>query len=182
LITLGVIADTHIPDRARNLDPQLLSLFDAAQVKAILHAGDVCVPRILDELGEIAPVHAVRGNRDLWALRQLPLSLELEFEGVRIALTHGHGSLSTYLVDKARFYFEGLKEKHFIDRVAAAFPDVNVVIFGHTHLPVIRLVRDILIFNPGSACCPHILTKIPSAGLLHIDAGGLVKGKIITWS
>jgi putative phosphoesterase len=79
LITLGVIADTHIPDRARSLDPQLLSIFDAAQVKAILHAGDVCVPRILDELGEIAPVHAVRGNRDLWALRQLPLSLEIRF-------------------------------------------------------------------------------------------------------
>jgi uncharacterized protein len=176
-----VIADTHIPDRARALDPRLLERFAAAQVRAILHAGDVCITRTLDELGEIAPVHAVRGNRDLWALRHLPKSVELDYLGIRVALTHGHGGLATYLFDKARFYLYGLREQHFIDRVAEAFPGAGVVVFGHTHLPVNRQVGDILIFNPGSACCPHFLAQTPSAGLIYLEAGGSVKGEIFTW-
>lgn len=181
MTTLGVIADTHIPDRARALDSRLLARFATAEVEAILHAGDVCVPRVLAELAEIAPVHAVRGNRDLWALRHLPISLELDFGGVRVALTHGHGGLRNYMIDKARFFVQGLREQHFITRVAAAFPAAQVVIFGHTHLPFNQRVMDRLVFNPGSACCPHVLTQTPSAGLLHIIAGGQVSGEIFTW-
>src|ERR1700694_5389693 len=96
MVRLGVICDTHIPDRMRALPP---AAFDALQgVDAILHAGDVCVQRVLDALGELAPVYAVRGNRDL-ALR-LPLDRELTFEGVRLGLTHGHGSLLEYAREK----------------------------------------------------------------------------------
>ena len=64
MITLGVVADTHVPDRARQINPDLLRVLRQAQVQAILHAGDVCSQVVLDQLGQIAPVYAVRGNRD----------------------------------------------------------------------------------------------------------------------
>jgi putative phosphoesterase len=181
MITIGVIADTHIPDRSRALDPAMLARFRAAQVQAILHAGDVCIPRVLEELGEIAPVFAVRGNRDIWALRGLPLSLELEFGGVLVGLLHGDGSLASYLLDKARFLVSGIHEQHFTDRAAAHFSRPQVIVYGHTHIPVNRFQQGRLIFNPGSACCPHPEVKTPSAGLLHIGAEGTVQGEIFTW-
>ncbi|MFZ3078594.1 MAG: metallophosphoesterase family protein, partial [Bellilinea sp.] len=63
---LGVVADTHIPDRVRSLHPDLLPGLSAAKVEAILHAGDICSPAVLAVLSQVAPVVAVRGNRD-WA-------------------------------------------------------------------------------------------------------------------
>ena len=64
---LGVVADTHIPDRVRSLHPDLLPGLKAANAEVILHAGDICSPVVLAELSQVAPVVAVRGNRD-WAL------------------------------------------------------------------------------------------------------------------
>jgi len=89
MLTLGVVADTHVPDRARLLNPKVTDIFREAGVVAILHAGDICSPEILDQLGGIALVHAVQGNRDIWRLAHLPPQISLQFEGVNIGLTHG---------------------------------------------------------------------------------------------
>ena len=64
MIRLGVISDTHIPDRARRLNERVIPVFREAGVSAILHAGDVSTPRVLKQLEEVAPVYATRGNRD----------------------------------------------------------------------------------------------------------------------
>src|SRR5512143_3962257 len=97
MTTLGVIADSHIPDRMRDL-PQ--GVYPAlAGVEAILHAGDVCTQRVLDALAAIAPVYAVAGNRDFFL--KLPLERQLTFDGVTIGLTHGHGGWRGYLREKA---------------------------------------------------------------------------------
>src|SRR5215470_12582980 len=94
--------------------------FDAlAGVDAILHAGDICVQRVLDALGELAPVYAVRGNRDL-ALR-LPLDRELTFDGVRLGLTHGHGGFSRYLGEKLLATVVGYYHTRFLRQVRARF-------------------------------------------------------------
>ncbi len=61
---LGVVADTHVPDKAKTLNPQVLAILRQAEVSAILHAGDISSPGVLTALGEIAPVYAVLGNRD----------------------------------------------------------------------------------------------------------------------
>ena len=82
MITLGVLADTHVPDRVTQLNRRVLEIFQRAEVNAILHAGDVSIPRVLEELKQVAPVHAVQGNRDIFYLRQLPMRIELNFEGV----------------------------------------------------------------------------------------------------
>ena len=58
MTTLGVIADTHVPDRRPDLDPQILPIFLQAKVQTILHAGDVSSQKVLDQLSQIAPVLA----------------------------------------------------------------------------------------------------------------------------
>jgi predicted phosphodiesterase len=63
---LGVLADTHIPDRVPGLNPRVLKIFQQARVSEILHAGDVSIPQVLEELRQVAPVSVVQGNRDFF--------------------------------------------------------------------------------------------------------------------
>jgi putative phosphoesterase len=179
MLTLGVIADTHIPDRAPRLQPQIIPIFKQARVKAILHAGDISTPTVLEELRQVAPVYAVRGNRDWFMLRKLPDTLFLEFGSVPIVLTHGHGSLREYLVDKIQFINDGYLLERYQSRLQAAFPKARVIVFGHTHFAVNLWAEGQLLFNPGSAHFPGNDKKAPSLGLLHIEAGGKVSGELV---
>lgn len=179
-ITLGVAADTHVPDRAAGLHPALLDCFSEQKVDAILHAGDICTPDVLVELSRIAPVHAVRGNRDIFFLRSLPDKLNLEFNGISIGLVHGHGNLRNYLTDRLRYYLGGLKILRFRQRAVETFPNSQVIVFGHIHHPVHHWVDRKYLFNPGSACCPDNFPGPPSAGLLFLHQDGSVEGKIFS--
>jgi putative phosphoesterase len=171
LVTLGVVADTHVPDRMRALPP---ALFDAlAGVDAILHAGDVCVQPVLDALARVAPVHAVRGNRDLFV--RLPRALRLEFEGVRLGLIHGHGGLLAYLLEKLRYYTVGFYYGHYLRQVLRSFAkgEVDVIVFGHSHRPYQGRVNGVLLFNPGSVGPDYPPTCGPAIGRLTIDHGAV---------
>lgn len=178
MIILGVLADTHIPDRAVGLNPEIAEVFLEAGVQAILHAGDVSTPRVLEELSRIAPVTAVKGNRDLYRLSYLPRKCSLSYEGVGVGLTHGHGSLRDYLIDKAHYLIFGIQEERFIHRVMAYFPDAQVIVFGHTHLRLNARIKGKLLFNPGSACCMQADSTRPSLGLLRLH-DGKADGEII---
>jgi hypothetical protein len=149
-----------------------------AGVHAILHAGDVSTPQVLAELNSIAPVTAVRGNRDWYRLSELPAQCRLNFEGVEIGLTHGHGRLRDYLVDKAHYLAFGIQEERFIRRVMGDFPDAQVIVFGHTHLQLNAIRGGKLLFNPGSACCLQADSSKPSLGLLRLHQGK-VEGEIV---
>ena len=93
---------------------------------------------------------AVRGNRDWVLMRHLPFVQQLTFGGVSIALTHGHGRLQEYLVDKADYMLHGYHQERFQNRLLAAFPAARVIVFGHTHRPLNLWVGEQLLFNPGS--------------------------------
>ncbi len=179
-ITIGLIADTHVPDRRRQLHPNVVSTFEKAGVAQILHAGDISVPRVLQQLGEIAPVQAVRGNRDWFGLASLPISRTVEIGEVRVGLTHGHVGWRMYVKDKLAFLFSGRPQSfdYFTDRVVAAMPDMDAIVFGHNHEPFVRKIGDQLVINPGSACCQMLPDKPPSVALLHID-GKKVRGEIV---
>jgi putative phosphoesterase len=181
MLTLGVIADTHVPDRSRRLNPKVFSTFEEAKVTAILHAGDISIPKVLTQLEEIAPVHAVRGNRDLFGFRTLPRHRRLTFEGVSIGLTHGHGDWGEYIKEKLMYYFQGPTKFSRFEKIALRlFPDTRVVILGHNHAATNQWQEDQLVFNPGSACCPnkYFPHLSPSVGLLHVD-GEKVEGEIV---
>jgi uncharacterized protein len=125
---IGIISDTHGLLRA-----QVFEVFEG--VEHIVHAGDVGNGDILTELEAIAPVTAVWGNVDGWEIRKrVPEVARVELGGVRIVVVHGM-QLGSPTPEKA----------------AAAHPDAGLVVFGHSHRPVIRQVGPVLAVNPGSA-------------------------------
>jgi putative phosphoesterase len=128
-----VVADTHMRrDWQRTLPDAAIDWLASADV--ILHAGDVIHGFVLDELAAYAPVHSVLGNNDHELTGQLPETLELELAGVRIGMIHDSGP--------ARGRAARLHDR---------FPDRDVVVFGHSHIPCNDPgVDGQLLFNPGS--------------------------------
>jgi putative phosphoesterase len=148
-IAIGLIADTH-----GWLDPAIHDHF--AGVARIVHAGDVGDPEVLRELARIAPVTAVRGNIDWGPLQDLPLTAVIAVAGVRIASLHIAGSpLRPNAAAR--------------DLIARTRPDVLLV--GHSHIPVAGRVLGTLWINPGAAG-HHGFHERRTAALLRVAADG----------
>lgn len=128
-LRLAVVADTHSRPHAA-LAPQLT----AWAPDAILHAGDIGDRAVLDALGAIAPVHAVRGNIDARE-RDLPDVLIINAGPLCIYLTHIAVIGPRLRPDVAR---------------AARAEGATLVVCGHSHVPFIAKERGLTIFNPGS--------------------------------
>jgi putative phosphoesterase len=145
---LGIISDTH-----GLLRPEVFDAF--REVDHILHGGDVGPAALLDELGAIAPVTAVYGNTDGWDLRgRLPQVAKVRLDGFDIVLTHGDqlGSPTP-------------------EKLNAAFPDAEIIVFGHTHRPLLTVVDLVVtVMNPGSAGPPRFGLP-PSVGIMELEAG-----------
>ena len=175
-ITLGVVADSHIPERMKRAPEDALTCFRSARVSAILHAGDMTHPQVLHQFEQIAPVIAVRGNRDIWTRDgwRLPLYRVLEFGGVSIGLTHGHGGLWEYLWEKVLYYTIGFSLTRYLNKLPMKFPqDVKVIVFGHTHRIANEWMDGRLLFNPGSLGPEYYSPVGAAVGLLHIRSGSV---------
>lgn len=129
---LLIISDTHI-DSIENLPAKVLSA--ANEVDGIIHAGDVVGLKLIQQLKAVNPnVYAVKGNMDTHtSAYALPATLQLEFEGVKVGVMHGDGS--PYTLEARLFY---------------TFPEVDIIIHGHTHIPFWGEVDGQYILNPGS--------------------------------
>jgi hypothetical protein len=176
-----VIADTHIPDRSREIPPQALEVFRREQVTRIIHAGDISIRSALATIEEIAPVTAVRGNRDLLYFGPLPYTSRIRVEDILIGITHGQGSWLRYLRDRVMMVFGAPKKFSYYEQIARRqMPDVRVVVLGHNHAPANYWFERQLIFNPGSPAHPNpaIPNLRPSVGLLRVD-GHNVDGEIV---
>ena len=126
-----ILADTHIPRRARTLPEGLVAYLERADF--ILHAGDLIGLSVLEELSAYnAPVHAVRGNVDGPGV-DLPETLQLDFGGAKVAMMHDSGRK------------EGRRK-----RLRRRFPEARVVVFGHSHIPFLEDKNGLLLLNPGS--------------------------------
>ena len=151
---LGLISDTHIPEAGADVWPQVYERFRAERVDAILHAGDLHVPRILDNLEQRVgvPVYACRGNGDDGGggrpvcpddprLREAWL---LEWQGFRVGLCHDmglpehppHRTVETMM----RRYFDA---------------HCDIVVHGDTHVAETITLRSVLLVNPGSPVYPR---------------------------
>ena len=179
LLTVGVISDTHIPDRVDRLHPQIIPIFQAAHVDQILHAGDISVPSVLEELGRVAPVLAVRGNRDLIFDHSLPKLRLIELAGEKVALMHGHGGWINYLKDKIVYFRDGYQLERYLPKLFNTAPGARIYIFGHTHYPENFWREGKLIFNPGSASSSISRGLGPTVGILRFYSGGNVEGEVI---
>jgi putative phosphoesterase len=178
IIRVGVVADTHVPDRAGTLHPKLIPGLIEQGVSQILHAGDVCIPAVLDKLAQVAPVAAVGGNRDAWFRHRLPSVRFLDIAGISTALVHGHGGFLPYLVDKWYYFLEGYQEARYYKKVQQTAPAAKVVVFGHTHRPANFWLEGQLLFNPGSASVAPVRSGNPSFGVLHFSVDGSVYGEV----
>lgn len=180
-LTLGVVSDTHVPDRVRGLHPALLDGLRRQQVDVILHAGDISSRRVLQELESVAPVYAVRGNRDLLMNLFYPLPGQLAFEinGVSLKMIHGQGNFLTYIKDKWYYMWVGYRLERYTAYLLNTIPDASVVVFGHTHRPVNFWKQDVFLFNPGASGQPTRAGLKPTFGVLRISADARVESEIV---
>ena len=169
MATLGIIADTHVPQRLARLPDRLADAL--CGVNLILHAGDITSRQVLIELEKIAPVQAVAGNADLVG-HGLPLTRVIEIEGRRIGLVHGHGGWAKYLRGKLRDRF-GYREEHYLKIVTESFGRVDAIVFGHTHRAFTEVRSGVLLFNPGPVAPDYYNTRGPQVGLLHVSPSAI---------
>jgi putative phosphoesterase len=174
---IGVLADTHIPDRTDELPVELRDLFQG--IDLILHAGDVCVPSVLEQLETIAPVVAVLGNRDKDALGDLPEQTVIQAGDWRIGLIHGMRTRWQETPDRLR-YVQGdhrfMDQRQYI-RQRFAGDVLHCIVFGHSHQACNEVQDGTLLFNPGG------VVRSPrggpsSVGILETSTSG-ISGQII---
>lgn len=145
---LGIISDTH-----GLLRPEVFEVFRG--VDRILHAGDIGPPDILTELETIAPVLAVFGNTDGFDVRgRVPETIEIRIEGFDFLVVHGH-QLGVPTP-------EGLAKR---------WPAAEVIIYGHTHKPLLTIVDQVVtVMNPGGAG-PRRFDLPASVGIMELEPG-----------
>lgn len=178
-VVIGIVSDTHIPDRVSNLHPDLLPSLKNAGVDKILLAGDISTQKVIAALQNVAPVTAVRGNRDWLFKDELPLIQNMEINGVKLSLLHGHINFLSYLKDKAIHMTRGYELNRYLPRLINACPDAQVIIFGHTHHPEILWIENRLIFNPGSCSITTKKAPVPHFGLIRIDPSGKIDAELV---
>lgn len=165
MAVIGVVADTHVPQRLPRLPANLKSALRG--VDLILHAGDINARQVLVELAEIAPVQAVAGNADLFG-HGLPLTRVVEIEGRRIGLVHGHGGWARYLMGKVRDQLR-YSEEYYVRIAQQSFGPVDAIVFGHTHRMFCQTRAGVLLFNPGPVAPDYYQTDRPQIGLLRVE-------------
>jgi hypothetical protein len=150
--TVGLISDTHVPSRAREIPKEVFAIFD--KVDYVVHAGDLVDLSVIDELEQVAPVLAVYGNMDGPGIRgKLQKVNSFKVFDWKIGVTHNPGSL-----------FGAGKM-----RDIAARNGFNVLVYGHSHSSGMRWEGRTLFINPGSPTnpIPPFINK-PTVALLRI--------------
>ena len=149
---IGLISDTHIPDVATELPSELNEAFQG--VDYILHAGDIYIPSVLDDLESIAPVLAAMGDDDS------PLDMK---DDKRVQSKHVMkvGNYTLWLVHE-RPYTLASQPK------GEGVPDI--VVFGHEHLTTVQRYGSVLFVNPGSPTFLNYRHGLGTVGILNIDS------------
>jgi putative phosphoesterase len=160
-VRVVVLADTHAPRRWRVCPPRVAKHLRRADL--ILHAGDVCTASVLTELAAYAPVVAVLGNNDGPDVAEwgAPETAELDLDGLAVAMVHDSGPATGRL-----------------GRMRRRFPAADLVVFGHSHIPLDESAADLRIFNPGSPTDRRRQSH-GTLGLLRIDSGRLTEARIV---
>jgi putative phosphoesterase len=149
---VGLISDTHVPVRAREVPKQVFAVFD--KVDYIIHAGDLVDMAVIDELEQLAPVLAVYGNMDGPEVQgKLSRTNSVKIFNWKIGVTHDPGALF------------GMKKM----RETATKNGFDVLVYGHTHSANTRWDGKTMFINPGSPTnpIPPFITK-PTVALLKI--------------
>lgn len=168
---IGVISDTHIPDRMESLPSKVYELFQG--VDLIIHAGDAVEIDVIHELRSIAEVIAVHGNMCRSSMsKEFPYKGVINVNGFKIGVVHGHGCFSHDI------------QNHLFQEFERENVTVDCIVFGHTHVPLNVVSRGVLLFNPGSACVNEN-RQDATVGILHVgdkQSGGKITGEVLSLS
>ncbi|MFH1837519.1 MAG: metallophosphoesterase family protein [Candidatus Omnitrophota bacterium] len=157
---IGVISDTHIPVTALRLPDKVYSYFKSCDL--IVHAGDATEESVIEELRAIAETKAVCGNMDSFDLKKkLPKKIVFKVGNKEIGVMHGSGPPFKVMQNVAKEFS----------------PKPDIIIFGHTHIPMIDRHEGVLFFNPGSAT-DSVCSKCCSFGIIEIN-GDDIKAEIV---
>ncbi len=156
---IGLITDTHMPASCKRLWPEVRVAF--ADVDLIWHGGDIVWASVLDELEEIAPTFAAKGNNDNgWNDPRLKQTQWLEVDGFRLAMVHD--------MEPEHEPIEQLRKTYLGGRYA------DVMVTGHTHFERMDFREGVLQINTGSAVHPHLYsTRLGTVGILEVDSSGI---------
>lgn len=173
---IGLISDTHIPEACEHLPAEVFEVFRG--IDLVMHAGDVYVNRVLDELAEIAPVIAALGNGDegldghrfrLDPDERVREAHLVEIEGLRIGLVH---AIPTPDETSAEVFRRAMD--------AQFGGPVDIVVQGHSHVEGVARYGSTLVVNPGSATLPHNLVGVPgTVAILEVAGGQVLAAEII---
>ncbi len=166
---IGLLSDTHI-----NIPNET---FHSSQIKAafsgvdlILHAGDIWIPSVLDELESIAPVVAAWGDDDMKADlggdKRMMKGHSLLFDGVTLWLMHVKPSYGRIRPQEALYYSRPSKPSS-----QAPEDPPDIIVFGHAHQATIEHYKDALLVSPGSATFPYYEPQLGTVALLTINSG-----------
>ncbi|WP_432353524.1 metallophosphoesterase family protein [Sporosarcina sp. A2] len=155
-----ITGDTHIPGRGHSLPKRLLD--ECRHADLIIHIGDWWGPEVHETLSTFAEVIGVYGNVDGADIRKiLPARQIVELVGLRIGLVHGHGEKKT---TEQRAVEEFEEEQ------------LDAIIFGHSHIPVIKYFKGKLLMNPGS---PTDKRKMPFYSFIVLEIGEEIRPELI---
>ena len=169
---VGLISDTHNPSVGPEPPPEVVSAFKGVDV--IIHAGDIYQPSCLDWLEEIAPVYAVELGADAHFkddVRVVDKTRVIELEGHTIGITHdllvpGMAQEVTEFSPLSKHF---PKDADLSAGLATIFDAaVGIVIFGHTHYPVVEEFQGVLMVNPGSPSLPKQLRRLGQVAILEL--------------
>jgi putative phosphoesterase len=168
---VGLVSDTHFPQRCRQLPSAIFDVL--AGVDLILHAGDVGLLSVLDDLSRIAPVIAVYGNDDsAEAQRELPFQQVAFVAGMRLFLWHSH--YQDPVEESASRVGDDMAEKLARTVNAAQRAGARFAVFGHWHIPLIHFEKGVTVVNPGAIASGNEFTRqlIQSVALLYLMRDG----------
>ena len=160
-VRIVVLSDTHIPDFAKALPSGLLPALQKADL--ILHAGDVTSRTVLDELSAYAPVVVALGNNDgpdvaAWGARP---EVAVEVDGTKIVMLHDAGRR------------EGRER-----RLRRRFPEADLIVFGHSHIPIDAEFDGVRFLNPGSPTWKR-RQPVPTFGLVDVMPDRRPRARIV---
>ena len=172
---VGVISDTHNPSVGAEPPAEVATAFRGVDV--ILHAGDIYVPSCLDWLEEIAPVYAVELGANSHFKddpRVADKSRVLNLQGHTIGIIHdllvpGMAQEVTEFSPLSRHFPPEADLSAVLETVFGA--PVDIVIFGHTHYPVVEEFQGVLMVNPGSPSLPKQLRRLGQVAVLELELG-----------